>query len=84
MLKSTLNLILHPIVRVEEGEGLEEILDKEWEGVLEQIVGPLLKWDSEQSIEIGGISSLEFLGEGFVGIISHSCAFQGDSERSCH
>lgn len=72
--------IFQPIICVEQRQCLEEVSDEEGEAVFEEVVGSFFKGDSEESIPVARVASLEFLGEGFVSVVGHSGGFEGDSD----
>ena len=57
------------------------MLDEEWEGVLEEVVGSLFKWDSSGGVQEGFIPFLQLLGEGLVRVVCSRGHIQGYTER---
>jgi len=72
------HLVSDEVIHEEESEGLEEVSGKEREGVLEQPVWAFLEGDSSEGVKVRLVSSLQFLGEGSVGVVG----FFGDFERN--
>lgn len=74
-------LILEEIVCVEEGQGLHEVSHDDREGVLEEVVRTFLEGDADERVQIAGVSTLQFLGERLITIVSQTSEFERHGDR---